>query len=271
MLFQSKIRETPLTQAVLSDDISTLQQLGKFRDQVMAENELGYNALELAQYLGKKECIKWLRSTSFRKMKVIPADSGLQVMDEADFEKFFGVKYTSCFIFADYILFQRVLKSCSWVLKTDLFAEDVIDLGRKYHEGLFVDKFADTSIRWINDVLGYGLFAEEDMQPDTFIGEYSGVIRQVKRFQEQANAYCVNYPKMVWGLNQFTIDALDQGNEARFINHSYRPNLTLKMAVDRNLIHPLFFTNQFISKGTQLSFDYGKSYWRNRGEPLDFS
>jgi hypothetical protein len=245
MLFKFKIRETPLTQAVLSEDTQTLEQLGKYRDQVLAENGLQFNALELAEYLGKRECLKYLHP------------------DKKSFENFFGIKYASRFQFSDYSSFQEVLRYCSWVFKTELFAEDPLDLGKKYREGIIGGTFAPVKIQWINDRLGHGVFADEDFEAGRCIGEYTGYVHRVW----QSNDYCLMYPKMFWQWGRFVIDAKDIGNESRFLNHSTRPNLAVKMAVDRNLVHPLFFTNQSIPKGTQLTFDYGKDYWKRRGEP----
>lgn len=266
MLFRSNIRETPLTQAVLSEDFQTLEQLGKYRDQVLAENDLKYNALELAEYLGKSDCLKYLHSVSPRKFKIIPADGILKELNQEEFEEFFNIKYLNRFKFADYFFFQKVLRSCSWVFTSDLFAEEPLEWGKKYKEGI-IGGFADVTIKWINDRLGWGVFANEDLEPNVCVGEYTGVVHQVYRFEVHTNAYCLIYPKMIWDLKRFIIDAKYQGNEARFINHSSKPNLEIKMAVDRKLVHPIFFTNQRIPKGTQLTFDYGKDYWRRRGEP----
>jgi hypothetical protein len=267
MLFKSNIRETPLTQAVLSNDFQTLEQLGKYRDQVLAENDLKYNALELAEYLGKKECLKYLQPSLQRDFKVIGTDGQLHLLNEAAFEEFFNIKYLSRFKFSNYSFFQKVLRCRSRVFTTELFAEDPLQLGKKYREGIVSGTFADVTIRWINDRVGWGVFTERDLEANVCIGEYVGVINQVYRFREYDNTYCLLYPKMIWEWERFVIDSKYEGNEARFLNHSSNPNLVVKMAVDRNLIHPLFFTNKPIPKGTQLTFDYGKNYWRHRGEP----
>lgn len=135
MLFRSNIRETPLTQAILLEDFQTLEQLGKYRDQVLAENELKFNAMELAEYLGKTECLKYLHSVPPPKFKIIPADGHLKELDEKEFEKFFNVKYLNRFKFADYFFFQKVLRSCSWVFKSELFAEEPLEWGKNIRKG----------------------------------------------------------------------------------------------------------------------------------------
>jgi SET domain-containing protein len=60
------------------------------------------------------------------------------------------------------------------------------------------------------------------------------------------------------------VDALQEGNVTRFINHSNVPNLEPRCFVERGLLHQVFMARQKISKGTQLTFDYGNDYWIRR-------
>jgi hypothetical protein len=264
----SKKRETPLTQAVISDDLQVIRQLGRYRDQVMAQNELGYNALELAHYLGKDDLVKYFQPSSSKTILAITSDGKELKLTEESFELFFGVKYLTYSKFSDYSLFQKVLGSCSWILKSDFLASEILEVGKKYKEHALGQDFSFVTIQWIDEVLGYGLFANRDIEEGEYIGEYTGVISPIARFKDRDNEYCVNYPRMVWAINRYGIDAKFEGNEARFLNHSYQPNVVIKMAVDRDLIHPLFFSCQKIIKGKQLTFDYGKDYWRNRQNPV---
>ncbi len=60
------------------------------------------------------------------------------------------------------------------------------------------------------------------------------------------------------------IDAALGGNELRFANHSSKPNITPYCLVRNRLLHLVLFTNQKVAKNTQLTFNYGKDFWRKR-------
>lgn len=127
---------------------------------------------------------------------------------------------------------------------------------------------APLAVREAGPGLGLGLFAEEDLKDGDLIGEYSGVV------QESTDAppdelvdghylsdYAWNYPDELPDGTEFEINALKEGNELRFANHSARPN----MAVDHTLVDGLFVTffrmTQNVPSGTQLTVDYGEEYW----------
>lgn len=79
---------------------------------------------------------------------------------------------------------------------------------------------------------GWGLFAEEDIQQDTFVIEYVGELINVeemnrrmalRRARKQDNYYFMGLK------NGHIIDAGEKGNLARFINHSCMPNCTTEI------------------------------------------
>ena len=125
------------------------------------------------------------------------------------------------------------------------------------------------TIRWIDKRLGYGVFANRDFESKEFIGEYIGLVRRLYRFQPENNPYCLQYPSLFFSFTPYMVDAQHQGNETRFLNHSYKPNLEMDILLDNGLMHIGFFTNQPISKGTQLTFNYGKDYWKTRERPIE--
>ena len=134
----------------------------------------------------------------------------------------------------------------------------------KHSLALTIDFVANVSIRWIDDDVGYGVFAEEDFEAGTYIGEYTGQVRTLNRWRPDSNAYCLQYPTRLFSWKYFIIDAFKEGNETRFINHNDVPNLQLSCAVDRGLSHLIFFTNRKVKKGEELTFDYGPDFWRHR-------
>src|SRR5579863_9980866 len=64
------------------------------------------------------------------------------------------------------------------------------------------------SLRWIDDTIGWGVFAERDIQSLEFIAEYSGLVRKRTK-RDCKNAYCFEYPIKVGKPSAYVIDAQD--------------------------------------------------------------
>jgi len=116
--------------------------------------------------------------------------------------------------------------------------------------------------------LGWGLFAGEPLRTGDLVGEYAGVL------QESTDAppdelvdghylsdYAWNYPDELPDGTEFEVNALREGNELRFANHSSQPN----MAVDHTLVDGIYVTFfrmvADVEAGIQLTVDYGDEYW----------
>jgi len=116
--------------------------------------------------------------------------------------------------------------------------------------------------------VGWGLFSRTDLAVGDLVGEYSGVIQasgdappEEKINGHYLSDYAWNYPDELPDGTEFEVNALSEGNELRFANHSARPNL----AVDHTLIDGLFVTFFRVLlpvvRGQQLTVDYGEDYW----------
>lgn len=141
-------------------------------------------------------------------------------------------------------------------------------LTARYGERLRRGWKAPLAIREAGPGLGLGLFAAADLQEGDLIGEYSGVVQESKDAPPEElvdghylSDYAWNYPDELPDGTEFEINALKEGNELRFANHSARPN----MAVDHTLVDGVFVTFfrmvQKVAAGTQLTVDYGEEYW----------
>jgi len=143
------------------------------------------------------------------------------------------------------------------------------ELGARFIKEIENAYIPDVSIRWINEVVGYGLFAEENLEAGCFIGEYTGIVRKNnRRYFEALNNYCYEYPVPDYIDRSFVIDAT-QGNVTRFINHSFNPNLKPIHVFYDHFYHLIFLAISPIKKGSQLSYDYGQNYWYIREKPVD--
>jgi hypothetical protein len=124
----------------------------------------------------------------------------------------------------------------------------------------------DVSLRWIDDEIGWGVFAERDFQKTEFIAEYAGLVRKrIKR--DCKNAYCFEYPIEIGESSPYVIDAENIGGISRYINHSDEPNLTSLSVHVEGFNHIVLYTIKQIPKGAQLCYDYGPGYWKARGNP----
>lgn len=136
-----------------------------------------------------------------------------------------------------------------------------------YGTAFLTRRFPKTYIKWISPLIGYGLFSAEDIPQYSFIGEYTGVVRKRRRGLDKYNDYIFGYVTAN-SSTPFVIDAADKGNYTRFINHSDEPNLYSTWLIVKNICHVILVTKEAIPKDTQLTYDYGPTYWKRRADPL---
>lgn len=144
---------------------------------------------------------------------------------------------------------------------------DALERGEFYHSFIQFDYAPLCSIRWIGRKVGYGVFAEEQIPAESYVGEYTGIVREnIKIYFAPLNNYCYEYPIPDSIGRSHVIDAT-QGNFTRFINHSYQPNLQPLYAFVDGFYHLILISLRDIEKGEQLSYEYGPSYWYIRSAP----
>lgn len=148
--------------------------------------------------------------------------------------------------------------------------QEALMLGQCFAGKIRDGYFPSVSIRWVSESVGYGLFCEEEIKSGSFVGEYTGIVRENnRRYIESINNYCYEYPVFDSIGRSLVIDAT-QGNLMRFINHSNTPNLKPAYAFINGFYHCIFIALCFIAKESQLTYDYGKSYWYIRESPQQF-
>ena len=128
-------------------------------------------------------------------------------------------------------------------------------------------------IKWVNKTVEYGAFADSDISRGDMICEYTGNLSIDTGAVE--NLYLWDYPTVMFekvpGKKRrkkikFCIDAQDQGNIARFINHTTREyqNVGVQIVPAQGLWHIIYVAKKDIKKGQQLLTHYGMEYWRDR-------
>lgn len=182
-----------------------------------------------------------------------------------EIEKKLGIKYTKNLIFVSDAIIEKVLRQSKKAVAKKQLSMREKWLGTYFAKEISGGHEPKVSLRWINSSLGYGVFAEEEITTGAYIGEYTGLVRRRRRHSDRRNDYCFEYTIGDWIFNPFIIDAKDQGNFTRFINHSEKnPNLeSLSVYVDQ-VMHIIFVALKPIPIGTQLCYHYGDTFWKKR-------
>lgn len=121
-------------------------------------------------------------------------------------------------------------------------------------------------LKSVNPMVGYGVFAKEEISQLSYIGEYAGELRARRGRKDRGNDYIFGYMVGLFGT-PWIIDAKRKGNFTRFLNHSYNPNISSRGVVVDGVYHVIFFANKAIAKDEQLTYDYGPTYWKKRPYP----
>ena len=182
-------------------------------------------------------------------------DLEMKSYDQISFE--YNFQFTSRLVFEQESDLRNML--VSWGLDEDVFPS-AIDLGfaSQLKNGAISDKI---SVRYISNSMGAGLFATEMIPANSFIGEYCGVLRPGSSTRGNPSAYSLNYPSG----DSHEVDSQDIGSMMRFCNHSDSPNCTFT-SVWLDSVHVCVVVGEeCIAAGTQLSVNYGESYWKGQG------
>lgn len=161
---------------------------------------------------------------------------------------------------------QKILRETQKIHKKGDLTKEQLWLGCYYKKEIESVVFPKVTIRWVNDSIGWGVFAAKNFKPREFIIEYTGKVRARVR-QDKKNAYCFEYVVAPHVPTRYTIDAQDQGGIGRFINHSAAPNLCSTLATSEWISHVILIANRSIQEGEQLVYDYGPDYWSCRSKP----
>ncbi|KAG8059673.1 hypothetical protein GUJ93_ZPchr0002g23056 [Zizania palustris] len=134
---------------------------------------------------------------------------------------------------------------------------------------------------------GWAVRAAEPIPQGTFVCEYIGEVLKMKDDEAMRNAereaksgcsYLFEITSQfdrervqTSGTAAYMIDATRYGNVSRFINHSCSPNLSTRLVLveskDCQFAHIGFFTNQDISMGEELAYDYRQKMLPGDGCP----
>lgn len=132
-------------------------------------------------------------------------------------------------------------------------------------------------LKYINDKVGFGVFAGAPIKEFDTISEYTGYLcvedEHNKEVDPTFSIDVGNYYASDSAARLYVNGKL-AGNFARFINHSYIPNvhsLSVYNTLD-GLWHVMMHAKEDIPQDAQLLINYGPGYWQAKGvEPVDLT
>ncbi|HAZ15914.1 MAG TPA: SET domain-containing protein-lysine N-methyltransferase [Parachlamydiales bacterium] len=178
-----------------------------------------------------------------------------------------NVVYLPALCYVNESVRQAVERKCARAERRKKIERERKWLGGFYAKEMENELFPLFEIRWIDATIGYGVFAQEEIQPGRFVGEYTGFVRKKRLFFYKSSNYCFGLETHMgfWG---FVIDAEKGGNLTRFINHSDQPNLEPIGVFWKGSLHIILRSLKKIQKGEQLTYDYGADYWSRRKDKI---
>ncbi|MBS0625439.1 MAG: SET domain-containing protein-lysine N-methyltransferase [Verrucomicrobia bacterium] len=223
----------------------------------LRRNNFGMTPLEHAQFLQRPFCLKSLGSPLPKEFCSQP-----NVEIESKAEQLSHLTYLPYPIFEQEKILNEILDRCGKAKVDDAIPPEKIWMGIYFDKEIQTGLNPRVSIRWIDDEVGFGVYALQRIPSCAFVGEYTGVIKERKKRLLKDKTYCVRYTTWQTGRRKFVVDAETQGNFTRFINHSNKPNLGLQSVYWRGLPRMVFISLKEIPEGAQLTFDYGTFFWK---------
>lgn len=194
---------------------------------------------------------------------IVVGKSGRRAFTREAFQQKSGLIYTPHLQFASEKLHQEIKQRSKAAVALQKVSIRPALLGKKYREKIEEGAVNGVYIKWIEQDVGLGLFADRDFSSEEYVGEYTGIVRKCWMFFSGCNDYCFRYPLYRIGPRIYTVDATQYCNETSFMNHSDTPNCEAVVVWYQDLFHICIRTLRTIAKDEELTFDYGiKKYER---------
>ena len=255
----TKESQTLLHLAVLDDRHDCIALIGSNKRALERRNFLGISPLDLALFLHKTKSAQVLSQKPPENITFLQQPR-VEFSDPKRIEDL-GLEYLAQPIFESLESLEEVFTSSIQAKNHNLIPHDRIWMGIYYDKEIQTGKHPPVAVRWIDDDLGFGVFARQRIMPCSYVGEYTGLIQRRKRQHALVSNYAFRHTSWQMGRHSYVIEAEKMGNFTRFINHSDEPNLGFVCAYWCGMPRLLLVSLQTIPEGTQLSVDYGKLFW----------
>jgi hypothetical protein len=244
--------------AVIGDLSKMPEDLAEDRSLLFKRNHYGFTPMEVAQFLKRGSFSKHLPSPY-----PIPFRKRHGVVIEAPYdERLDSLFFVSNPVFENEQTLYKILSHSQKQKAKDQIPPEKTWMGIYFDKEMQQGVHSSVSIRFIDEEVGFGVFAEQRILSCSFVGEYTGIIQETTRKGMKNKKYCIHYAASQMGRRNFIIDAEKMGNFTRFINHSTNPNLSLQSVYWRGMPRMIFIALKEIEEGTQLTFDYGTFFWK---------
>ncbi|KAF0456433.1 SET domain-containing protein [Gigaspora margarita] len=145
------------------------------------------------------------------------------------------------------------------------------DIKFRVGNGTYVDD-ERVYIRWVNDIVRWGMFASRALRPNDHLGLYTGLL--TRQLDDVEYAWEFNYLIDVLDDNgekvRVCIDGKYMGNYMRFANHrDENHNGDQVYVLYDDLWYVLYYVKQEIKPHEQIFVNYGQAYWENK-QKYDF-
>lgn len=250
------------THAHLAIYYDSFDALPLYSDLLDVKNKRGITPRDLLKSLGQETetqgslCVYKTKEQCFASLETSEqkAHFNMQVLNHLKFSRLEDLNW--------------VLKRCEKKLEDESIKRKNLWIDSLYGNAFLSKKFAPCYVKWIDPLIGYGLFAKEDIPQYSLIGEYTGIVRKRNSKLDKFNDYIFGYV-VAQSETPFVVDASQEGSYTRFINHSDEPNLHSTWLINKGLCHIILVSQSYIPKDTQITYDYGPYYWRKRPSPFE--
>lgn len=233
----------------------------------LKKNDFGFSSIDLAQYLGRvaiEELLAPVEQRSFLEQPQVE-------FSEPERLPVATLEYLSHPVFESYGVLKEVLTRTKKAKEEDEIPTEKIWMGIYFDNEIRKQLNPAVNVRYIDDAVGWGVFAAQKIPVCSFVGEYTGYVEVRKPRHLKDKYYCIRYPSWQMWKKRFVIDGERKGNFTRFINHSDKPNLSLQSVFYKGLSRMIFVSTEEIFEGTQLTFDYGDIFWKEcKQTPIEF-
>lgn len=127
-------------------------------------------------------------------LRVIPLDGRTtSIHSPKDFETIFNIRYLPSLYFQNRKTQEKIEKRCDLALRKEWITVRQKWLGHYYARGMQGHIPLDLTIAWIDEKTGYGVWTNQNIPAQTYIGEYTGILRKRTFFGRWKNRYCFDY------------------------------------------------------------------------------
>ena len=261
-------KQTLLHLAVIDNVIKLIEKLANSPHLCQKKNAFGHTPLDTAQFLNRKRAAAILKGPPEPPFCDQP---NVTFYDVKKNRSILSTEYLPWPIFQNYEMLKDVLFRTKKAKQEDDIPTEKVWMGIYYDTEVQKQQCPSIAIRYIDDEVGYGAFANQKIPSCAFVGEYTGIVEERRPRHLKDKYYCVRYSAWQMGKQKFVINAERMGNFTRFINHSDKPNLSLQSIYWKGMPRMIFIAIQEIAEGAQLTFDYGDIFWKDHSQiPRDF-